>query len=331
MKKIEEIERSLRQLESAGEPAIHQRILDGLVSEMEEANEQAALAKQGFWKSALQSSLVRIGAPAGAVALLIAVATIGLRPVDAQAVMTQVAAKVGTIGAEVYKVHTKTIINDGPANEAEALVYHSAEHGSRHDVLEGGRVIGATYMLPGEKQIVSVNHSKKEYIRRPLAKATAEQLAGLLDVRHWLDTMVAEGKRTSGVEFLGKKKMDGLEVMGFALDTHGLFGKSMPSAEGFMRLWVDAKEHLPVLMEIEYTQQIRHRNGRHEKRTVSVTSLDFEWDVRLGPDTFEPDIPADYSLVQPGSSHGVRGGGKKDVKIDGDGPDVSYSGTRNGP
>ena len=137
MKRIDEIESSIRQLESAGDDAIHQRILDGLVSEMEEANRQAALQRPGFWRSALQSSLVRIGAPAGAIVLLITIAIIGLRPVDAQAVMTQVAAKVETIQAEVYKVHTKTIINDGQANEARALVYHSVLHGSRHDRATG--------------------------------------------------------------------------------------------------------------------------------------------------------------------------------------------------
>lgn len=312
MKNIEDIERSVRQLESAGEPAIHKRILDSLISEMEKSRDQEAAAKGSFWKSAFQSSLVRFAAPAGAIALLITLAVIGLRPISAQAVVAQVAAKVETIDAVVYKVNTRTVINDGPATEAQALVYHSALHGSRHEVLEDGRAVATSYVLPGKKQIVLINHSKKECTRMPLSEATAEQLAEFLDVRHWLDTMVSEGKRTSGVESLGRKTINGYEVMGFALDSHGLFGKSMPSAEGFMRLWVDADKHLPVLMEIEYTQLIIHRNREQEKRAVSLRCGDFEWDVRLGPDMFEPDIPQDYVLIQPGGSRSE----ERSIKID---------------
>ena len=42
MKSMNEIEQSLKQLESAGDPAIHQRILDGLVSEMEKGMVRSA-------------------------------------------------------------------------------------------------------------------------------------------------------------------------------------------------------------------------------------------------------------------------------------------------
>lgn len=321
MKRIEDIERCLRQLESHGEPGLHQRILDSLVSEMEKSKEQTASPGRPLHSSLLNSSLIRVGAPAGAVVILIAIAVISLRPPDAQAVMTQVATKVETIPAVVYNLHTSTVINDAPATEASAIVYHSVLRGSRHDVLEDGRVVGETYILPAKKQIILINHSKKEYVRRPLSEADAEQFAGLLDVRNWLDAMVAEGKRAGAVEYLGKKKINGVEVMGFALDEHGLFGRSVPSAEGFMRLWVDPKEHLPVLMEIEYSQKIQYRNLEKEERLVSMRAHDFEWDVQLGPDTFGPDIPEDYSLVSPGNSQGIQRDGEKVLRVDSDNTD----------
>jgi len=249
-------------------------------------------------------------------------------------VMSQIAAKIETIQAGVYNVHTKTIINDGQANEAQGVVYHSVLHGSRRDIIEDGRIVLSRYMLPGKKLIVTVNHLKKEYVRTPLSKAAVENsLAGQIDVRHWLDTMAAEGKkRASEVEFLGKKKMDGREVIGFALDKHGLFGKRFPASEGFMRLWVDAKEHLPVLMEIEYTLlRMPLGGGRYGKFTVSVISRDFQWDIKLGPDTFEPDIPQDYTLAQPTDSDAPAETSKKAAKTTADGPDALHSETQNGP
>jgi len=333
MKSMNEVEQSLKQLESAGDPAIHKRILDGLVSEMEKGKEQRAGSQRWvFWRSALRSSVVRIGAPAGAVVvLLIAFVLIGLKPVDAQAVMRQVAAKVETIQAEVYNVHTSTVINDRPANEDRGVVYHSVLHGSRRDIFEGGRLVASKYMLPGRREIISVNHSRKEYMRSSLSEATAEQLAGLLDVRQWLDSMAKEGRRTSGIESLGKRKINGIEAMGFALDKYGLFGKDAQSQEGFMRLWVDPEEYLPVLMEIEYTLRAPPGGGRYEKRTVSVTSRDFQWDITLGPDTFEPDIAEDYTLVRPADSDVPAETGQKAVKSGGDGPDVFDSATGNGP
>jgi len=332
MKSIDEIEQSVKQLESAGDPAIHKRILDGLVSEMEKANEQrAASAKQLFWRSALRSSLVRIVAPAGVVVLLIVFAFIGLKPVDAQAVMMQVAAKVETIQAEVYNVHTSTVINGGPANENRGVVYHSIVHGSRRDIQREGRLVATSYMLPGRREIVSINHSTKEYVRTPLSEATAEQLADLLDVRQWLDSMAKEGRRTSGIDFLGKRKINGIAAMGFELDKYGLLGKNAHSQEGFMRLWVDAEEYLPVLMEIEYTLRMPLTGGRYEKRKVSVTSRDFQWDITLGPDTFEPDIPQDYTLVRPADPDAVPAPAKKAAKTDANGPDVSHSASRNEP
>jgi len=313
MKRIEDIERSVRQLESAGEPAIHNRILDSLISEMENWKEEAS-ARGPFWKSVLQTRLIRLGAPAGAIALLIVVAVIGLRPPDAQAVVAQVAAKVETIEAVVYKVHTKTVINDSQTTEAQALVYHSGLHGSRHDVLDSGQVVATSYVLPQKKEIVLVNHSKREYSRMLLSEATAEQLAGFIDVRRWLDTMATEGKKTSGVQTLGKKIINDVEVTGFSLDSQGLFGRSIPSAQGFVRLWVDTGANLPVLMEIQYTQVTVHRNLKQEKRAASVRCDDFEWDVRLGPDTFEPDIPPDYVLTEPGAWKST---GASDLKVEG--------------
>jgi len=332
MKSMNEIEQSLKQLESAGDSAIHSRILDGLVSEMEKSKEERSASQRWvFWRSALRSSVVRIVAPAGVVVVLIALVLIGLKPVDAQAVMRQVAAKVEAIQAEVYNVHTSTVINDGPANEDRGVVYHSVLHGSRRDIFEGDRLVASKYMLPGRREIISVNHSRKEYMRSSLSEATAEQLGDLLDVRQWLDLMAKEGRRTSGIEFLGKREINGIEAMGFALDKYGLFGKDAQSQEGFVRLWVDAEEYLPVLMEIEYTLRMPLDGGRYEKRTVSVSSRDFQWDITLGPDTFEPDIPQDYTLVQPADSDVPAETAKKGARTGGDGPDVSDSATQNEP
>lgn len=316
MKRIDEIERSLRQLESAGDQAVHRRILDSLVSEMEKSKEHSDSAPRPLHRSLFESSLIRLGAPAGAVIILIAIAVISLKPPDAQAVITQIATKVETVQAELYRVHTSTVIDGARTSEASAIVYHSVRHGSRYDVLEQGRIVGATYVLPEKKQVILLNHSKKEYIRRPLSEANAEQLAGLLDVRHWLDTMVAEGKNAGGVQSLGTKKINGVEVIGFALDQDGLFGRTVPSAEGLMRLWVDPKEYLPVLMEIEYSQTVRYRNRRQEKRFVSMTAHDFEWNVQLGPDTFGPDIPEDYNLVNPSGSQAMGIDAEKVLRID---------------
>ncbi len=186
-------------------------------------------------------------------------------------------------------------------------------------------------MLPGKKLIVSVNHSRKEYMRTSLSEATAEQLAGLLDLRQWLDSMAKEGRRTSGVEFLDKKRINGVEAMGFALDKYGLLGKNAQSQEGFMRLWVDPEEYLPVLMQIEYTLRMPLEGARYEERTGSVTSRDFQWDIKLGPDTFEPDIPQDYPLAQPADSDAPAETSKKAAKTTADGPEALHSETQNGP
>jgi outer membrane lipoprotein-sorting protein len=58
------------------------------------------------------------------------------------------------------------------------------------------------------------------------------------------------------------------------------------------RLWVSAETGYPVLYESKMS-------GESEGQVWELESVmdQFQWDVELGPDIFEPNIPPDYEKV----------------------------------
>lgn len=101
-------------------------------------------------------------------------------------------------------------------------------------------------------------------------------------------------------KLLGRSKMDGVEVEGFEVSARKLgivnigAKKPAPEDEGFARLWVDAKTHLPVRMEMEMTQEAPMVG----KMRIKATFSEITFNKTLDPQMFVPQIPADCRVIE---------------------------------
>jgi len=87
----------------------------------------------------------------------------------------------------------------------------------------------------------------------------------------------------------GRSTVNGIEVEGIAVDDPRMFGGMFGSIKG--QLWVDVQTDLPVRIEYECSSP----NGEMQMKMIME---DFQWNLELAPSLFEPNIPADYTLME---------------------------------
>ena len=89
---------------------------------------------------------------------------------------------------------------------------------------------------------------------------------------------------------LGRKVIDGIEVEGLET-TDPKYGGRM-FEEVVARIWVEVETGWPVLMEMDAVMESPVGEGVVKMHMVMDS---FQWDVRVDPQEFVPDIPEDYS------------------------------------
>jgi len=168
------------------------------------------------------------------------------------------------------------------AFESEMVAYGSSEHGTRMETYMDGNVTMIMYMLPAEKVMISVIPAQKKYMRVLLTEElTAKMRQQGQDPRDMV-------RRFLSVEYteLGRATIEGIEVEGIEVNDPKVWAGMSESIVG--RLWVDVKTDLPVRLEMEIA---------HEEIQQKSVMDQFQWDVELDADLFEPNIPPDYTLM----------------------------------
>ncbi|MFQ5807328.1 MAG: hypothetical protein ACE5I3_12845 [Phycisphaerae bacterium] len=165
----------------------------------------------------------------------------------------------------------------------------SAKHGTRYDMYANGVLITTQY-FPQEGPVISVTPLAKMAMRMELSEdARRDPVAGQPDA--WirqLQELTADADRE-----LEADTIDGHEVVGFEIagEKLGLASVSPREAvESLGRLWVDVETWLPVRYEVRMP-------GPEVGAQMTVVYDQFEWNVPLEPELFEPDIPEDYFVV----------------------------------
>ena len=220
----------------------------------------------------------------------------------------ELADRVGRIQTCIFRGYAKTII-DANSKEVEAGIkkvtemeteaFVSSEYGTRSDMYADGKLQMSQYMLPEQKVMISVMPKEEKYMRINLTDELIEQMRRKGSdpremVRHFMS-----GKYTE----LGRSTINGIEVEGIETKDPNSFGGQF---EGLVwRLWVDVKTQLPVQMEMEMEMSI---GGKSMSMQTFMVMDDFQWDVEIGPEVFEPNIPAHYTLLaemqMPGQDEG---------------------------
>jgi len=229
----------------------------------------------------MKSPITRLAAAA----VMIAAVLIGIDQLGGSGVAwAEVARRVDQALTYTCRVHLRDLTHEKEPMNIEAVVYGSTEYGQKQDVGMNGKFLKHTYFLPAENMQIDVMPAEKKYRRKPLTDEDIEQHGGG-DIRETLKKCMAyEHKK------LGRDRIDGMDVEGIEVYDPNLCTASFTVDSLTAQLWVDVETSLPVLLKAEI-------KGTKREKAI-LTAEKFQWNVKLDPSVFEPNIPEDYTMTE---------------------------------
>jgi hypothetical protein len=298
MRPKDNIEKSVKQLRYRVSSQAHNRILANIIQMLDATEKQTSVVPQpNTWRTIIKSPITKLAA----VAVIIVAVIIGINhfggSIDGATVTWAVVAnKVEKIPSYVYRfrqLESNVPKKDGYefVNKFEVIVYNSTEYGIKTGGQEGP---GGVYLQRKNGIRLWVEPTERFYMRHPLSES--ELLVMVEGPRELVTRFLSTTYRKSG-----RKTIDGVETEGVESNDPNVIPKGLLEGPVFIppvgrdfasRLWVDPESQLPISLELEYMQ-------KDKKLRERIVIDQFQWDVELSADFFEPNIPADYALWVP--------------------------------
>jgi len=239
-----------------------------------------------LWRQIMKGPIIKLAAAVIIVTVLAGIYFItGKTPAVTCCAWAQLADKVARIDTCIFyeysDANAQTLSGGKPKNGA--VHYISSQYGYRMDGYVDGEITQMRYLLPEEKAMISINLPQKQCLRDLLKDRQAVEFRmNNKDPRYLLSRFI-QGSFSE----IGSDMIDGVEARGIEVNNPEAFCMY----DNFKaRVWVDVKTELPVRMEMELSV------AGQPMQTVTRVMDDFKWGVRLEPDVFKPNIPADYTL-----------------------------------
>jgi hypothetical protein len=192
---------------------------------------------------------------------------------------------------------TRTLMCEGKElpflGTSQVMKYASSEYGVREDMLKEGETLSHTYWLLKDNECVEIIPSLKQCTHKPLTETEKRVL-------HQMNPEgVANMIRSSDSVELGRKTIDAVEVEGLEIRGDDLVVAPVKLDDVVIRMWVDVETHLPVVIEAEAVTTDKAITTFTDGKPVHVQLLagEFQWDVELAPEIFEPNVPDDYTIL----------------------------------
>ena len=280
MKSLKDIKKILTKFNVKPRPEMRSKVLDEALEIQRNRNQQSTSGTY-TWRIIMQSRITKFAAAA----VIIIAVLIGINQFGGSGVAWgDVVKNVEQVQTFTCRLWTKMTCDTdkGSDQEADIIVYDSSQYGSRIDAYVDGKVISRIYGLPGQNTCVMIMPEAKKYTRMSFTDEQYRQMqAREKSPREFIKLFLAIEHSS-----LGRDTIDGVEVEGIEVDSPKVGGGMFESAVG--RLWVDVETEFPVRMEIE---------GISASGKTKMVVDEFQWDVELEPSMFEPNIPADYTLL----------------------------------
>ena len=221
--------------------------------------------------------------------------------------LADVLAKVEQVQAFMYKmkmVMTGAMPGIPSMNrEMDCTITTSNTYGTRWDITmtdpngHGDKITEQFYVLPNRKVQIQIMPKQKKYMQM--------EFDGNCSTKQSSDDMLAKMKKQNNdpremikqimnckYTDLGRSEIDGIEVEGFRMTDPAFGGGAMEDAN--IVLWVDAEKWLPVRMEMDF------KMGKQIQ--ISSVIYDYQWDVSVDANEFEPIIPEGFTSIKAPSS-----------------------------
>ncbi len=285
MKSTDDIKKFFKRAAIGTDPAMDETVLDKvLVAHERTTNTQSAVMQPKIRRTVMKSPITKLAAAA---VVLIAV-LVGISLLDSSATSvawSEVARKVeASRGLSVRSAESIEF-----AGENYSVKYFCPTH-SRMDTYLGGQITDSYYTDFEAKTYTCVHHIPKHYLSitiTPSKGGFLEKNEDWMDPRYLVQTILScEHKE------LGQKTIDGVPCEGLETMDPAIFGPlpgPVSRLDVQFRLWVNAETQYPFLFEWKV-------NAEAEGQVIANEGImhQFQWDVDLDPEIFEPNIPPDY-------------------------------------
>ncbi len=192
---------------------------------------------------------------------------------------------------------------DKPFLTGEVRKYVSTDFGFVEEQYDpNGGLLHRLYLLKEQQQAILVFPATRGYIRF----AVPERIYGDL-CKMATPTGLVNYFTALPYEKLGRSRFDGLDAEGFQMNhiDCSWLGEGIrllfPLRDVTARLWVDVETALPVRIEMIVEADRGLLNG-FQPVHAEFTAYDFQWDAEIPAGTFDPNIPADYTRIDLGST-----------------------------
>ena len=198
------------------------------------------------------------------------------------------------VGAFAYsmKLNIVGMIEEKENLELKVEGWISEENGIRTNTYKKDRLYSIGYLSISDQVAVTLIPDKKTYLRMRLTDELFEKLQReFYDPRKLLEEFMKYD-----YEKLGHSTIDGIEAEGIECRDPKIAKGVSAEIAGEMignvvaRLWADVENDLPVRLQIEVFSE----DG---EKIFDMVTYGYQWDIKIDPGEFEPDIPDDYKLV----------------------------------
>ncbi len=284
-------ERLIGNGKSLAQNSVEDNVMNRIIREQNTRLKSAAQTGEGLRirRLTMRSSVVKI-AVAAAIVLVAMGAWSIWSGTQSGVALADVLVKVEQVQAFLYKMTmhmTGRIQGSIPLNTSvSGSVLIANEHGMRMDMSttdpnSGVDLEQQMYMLPQRKLMMIVMPKLKKYTRVELdesmfAKMRKQNNDPRMLIRQILDCRYQE---------LGRSVIDGVEVEGFQTTDPAYAGNALGEVD--VKVWVDVQTQLPIRMDMKI--QVG------EQMQMEGTLHDFQWDVPVGAEEFNPVLPEDFT------------------------------------
>jgi hypothetical protein len=211
-----------------------------------------------------------------AAAVIVIAVFIGIEQFDKTSIVwAEVAKKVKNCRGFICKtreIRTMKVSGREVEIRTQAEMYGSSEHGIRQERYQDDKLTVTLYVSLKDNEIVSILHQMKKYGREPLEEGFEEEFAKVSPQKAVADLLSKNHKK------LGRRVIDGKEAEGIEVSHKNVT----------TRVWVDVDSQWPILYEVQ----------KDVEDKPHLIMDNFQWEVELEANLFEPKIPVDYTLLE---------------------------------
>ncbi len=200
-------------------------------------------------------------------------------------VWAEVAQKVQASRGVIFRMTEEIEPNKYSQGVDFTMNYYSSTQ-SRLDKHKAGQVIGTIYGDCNTKTVILVDHTHKSYVQDTAVKNMPDSL-GITDPNHMVQKFLSCEHRQ-----LEPKTIDAVLCEGIETTDTTFYGTENQPDSLTAQIWVSIETGYPVRYQSEHTRD----DGQTQ---ISWVADQFQWDVELDEQLFEPNVPEGYVDISP--------------------------------